>query len=754
MRKHFTIIFLALLCANAMAYDFSAVCSTGQTLYYNITSNVEPYTVEVTRENTSYPYYNTYPEGNLEIPETVEYNGITYSITSIGNGAFYACREITSLSIPNSITDIGQEAFRYCEGLTGELTIPNSVTNIYNNAFSDCENISSVIIGNGITIIYQGVFFGCTRMTYISISNSVTTIVRGAFNGCYGLTSVTIPNTVTSIGESAFGGVRNIEYNGTATGSPWGALTVNGYIDGNLVYTDETRTNLTGCSTLTTDVEIPNSVTSIGDYAFYRCDSLSSITIPNSVTSIGNRVFSYCSGLEVFSVEPDNTIYDSRNNCNAIIETETNSLIYGCKNTIIPNSITSIGDYAFFYSGLTGTLIIHDSITNIGQGAFWGCSDIETITIGLMVETINGDAFYSCSNITDINVRTYTPPVLGVDAFRESTYTDAKVWCTCGTVDVYINNSDWGQFSNIRNDTTALFNIVVQTAEYDMGSATGSGTFSCEMEQTIMAIPNDGFRFLSWNDGNTDNPRTVIVTSDSTFTAGFRAVYSVTVQSSNESYGSVSGDGTYDEGTQVVITATPYEGYQFVQWDDGNAENPRTITVTSDSTFIALFEEVPSYTITVLSNNDSYGSVSGGGTYYEGDIATLTAMPYDGYCFTSWDDDNTDNPRTITVSSDSTFIANFSEPILFTIDTTVNNFVTVGDHTFYSTGNYSFTIPTETGCDTIFNIRLRVLAEPEPFDIEPNPAKSILNIHSDGFISRVEFYSPTGQLVMRKEING
>ena len=160
------------------------------------------------------------------------------------------------------------------------------------------------------------------------------------------------------------------------------------------------------------------------------------------------------------------------------------------------------------------------------------------------------------------------------------------------------------------------------------------------------------------------------------------------------------------------------------------------------------------FEITVLSSNEAYGSVSGGGTYEEGTDVIIIAMPNQGYLFDSWEDDNFDNPRTITVTSDSTFIADFVKcEITQTIDTTVNNFVTVGNHTFYSTGNYSFAVLHETDCDTIFDIRLRVLAEPV-YDIGPNPAKSLLNINSDSFISAVEFYSPTGQLVMRKEVNG
>ena len=161
---------------------------------------------------------------------------------------------------------------------------------------------------------------------------SVTSIGDDAFSGCSGLTSVTIPNSVTSIGIDAF----------------------------------------ENCSGLTS-VTIPNSVTSIGKWAFYGCTGLTSVTIPNSVTSIGEYAFDCCTGLESIIVEDGNTVYDSRNNCNAIIETETNTLLQGCNNTVIPGSVTSIGNYAFgICEGLT-SITIPNSVTSIGKGAFNGC---------------------------------------------------------------------------------------------------------------------------------------------------------------------------------------------------------------------------------------------------------------------------------------------------------------------------------------------------------------------------------------------
>ena len=455
---------------------------------------------------------------------------IPNSVTEIGWFAFSGCTGLTSITIPNSVTEIGSSAFEGCTGLTS-ITIPNSVTEIENSAFSGCTGLTSITIPNSVTSIEYGAFEGCTGLTSVTIGNSVTSIGEAAFFDCTGLTSITIPNSVTSIGDGAFGNVLNIVYYGTATGSPWGARSINGYVDGYLVYEDATQTKLLACfttatgeitipnsvtsieegafsgctglkkvnytgdvkgwvsismksnpicysknlylndvlltdlvlpegittmsdafayDTCLTSVTIPNSVTEIGWSAFEDCTGLTSITIPNSVTSIGEAAFSGCTGLtsvtignsvtsireEAFRgctgltsitipnsvtsieygafsgctgltsivVENGNKVYDSRSNCNAIIETATNTLIQGCKTTIIPNSVTSIGSGAF--SGCTGltSITIPNSVTSIGGAAFSGCTGLTSVIIPNSVTSIEEGAFSGCTGLTSITI--------------------------------------------------------------------------------------------------------------------------------------------------------------------------------------------------------------------------------------------------------------------------------------------------------------------------------------------------------------
>ncbi len=293
------------------------------------------------------------------------YNGSTYSLSIFGIGPmenykseFYVPWRsvqgyITSVSIGNGVTSIGDHTFDCCNGLTN-ITIPNSVTSIGDFAFKDCTNLTNVTIPNSVTSIGDGTFQNCTNLTNVTIPNSVTSIGSldrygydcGAFEGCINLTNVTIPNSVTIIGKAAFMDCTNL----TNITIPNSVTSIG----------DSAFEDCTGLTTIT----IPNSVTSIGLWAFDECTGLTNITIPDSLTSIGQGIFGGCTGLTNITIPNSVTSIDSGAFCGCT----------GLTNITIPSSVTSIGDYAFMNcAGLTD-VSVHNAEAVFNKGVFAGCT--------------------------------------------------------------------------------------------------------------------------------------------------------------------------------------------------------------------------------------------------------------------------------------------------------------------------------------------------------------------------------------------
>ncbi len=427
----------------AFAHEFEVINSDGVTIYYNITSATD-LTVEVTFKGSYSDNYYGYDEysGHVTIPEKVTYSGIAYSVTSIGGGAFSYCSSLTSVTIPSSVTSIGDGAFFACSSLTS-VTIPNSVTSIDYGTFSYCSSLTSVTIPNSVTSIDYGAFSYCSSLTSVTIPNSVTSIGEHTFFYCYGLESVTIPNSVTSIGDCVFSGCRGL----TSIVVESGNTVYDSRNNCNAIIETATNTLIQGCNnsiipnsvtsidmfafsycSSLTSITIPSSVTSIGLGAFFECSGLESVMIPNSVTSIGYYVFSGCRGLTSIVVESGNTVYDSRNNCNAIIETATNTLIQGCNNSIITNSVTSIDMYAFSYCSSLTSVTIPSSVTSIGDFAFSDCSSLSEII---------------CENVT---------PAVAYDNTFISVPTAATLYVPVGSKDAYASATGWSYFTNIVED--------------------------------------------------------------------------------------------------------------------------------------------------------------------------------------------------------------------------------------------------------------------------------------------------------------
>lgn len=726
-------------------------------LYYNL--DTENQTAEVTYQvKGASGNYSDVTTAN--IPSSVTYESTSYSVTSIGDYAFYFCTGLTSVSIPNSVTSIG----------------------IY--SFGNCNALSSIAISNSVMGIGMSAFSRCSSLTSITIPNSVTSIGSDAFSGCNGLNSITIPYSVTNIGRKAFAYCRGL----TSIVVDAGNTSYDSHDNCNAIIETSTNALIAGCK----NTVIPDGVLSIDDYVFAHCTGLTSVTIPKSVTNIGKSAFSGTSGLTSITVENGNITYDSRNNCNAIIETATNTLITGCQNTFIPNgvtsiesyaffncaglasitiptTITSIGDYAFYdCEGLT-SIHIPSNVTNIGKEAFYSCRGLTSITISDSVINIGNRAFALCSHLTSITDGATTPQTIEVDVFN---YVDKSIplYVPAESVEAYRAADGWKDFTNIQpipcivasgtcgaeGDSTNLTwelscdsvltisgtgamadyeeetapwyanrnkikAVVVESGITNIGDYAfcesanltlvticnsvinlGERSFygcsnlvSCNIPNSVITIGNSAFRECT-------SLRSVTIGSNVT-SIGNSVFYNCTSLQSVNIPGSVTSLGrsvfshcsaltsiTIPSGVTSIggnifnkctgLTSITCEAVTPLSLTEEDVFNGVSMSIAlyvpclsvnaykaadywSDFADIWSFDGVP-YSYSVTSADVNLGTVI---VSHEPTCSDMTlifrAVPAVGYVFNQWSDGNTDNPRTLTVTQDTTLTAEFAKCI-------------------------------------------------------------------------------------------
>lgn len=755
---------------------------------------------------------------------------IPYAVTTVGDNAFSYCTGLTHVSwnavnVTNCI-----DPFRYSSNLT-EIVFGDNVISIPGYVVCQCYSLNSVVIGNAVTTIGEGAFSDCSGLTTIVIPNNVATIGSTAFQNCTGMTSMTVlATTPPTIQAYTFRNVSKTipvyvphgsadDYNNASYWSEFTNIQENPNIafadnnvkalcvanwdtngDGELSYEEAAAVTDLGevfrgsgsgitsfdelqyftgltyiqsyafrSSLVLESVVLPSTITEIRTEAFCDCRSLLSITIPAAVNNIGRLALS-CDNMETIIVEEGNTVYDSRDNCNAVIITSSNQLLQGCKNTVIPNTVVSLGGDAFSYSTIE-SIIIPASITSISYGTFYGCDNLSEITVSeyntvydsrnncnAIIETdtnkliagskttvipntvttigeyafmyryrtgpynitipesvtsIEGYAFYGGFGIESITVLAEVPPTLGEEAFN-GVPKDIPVNVPCGTRSAYLAADGWSEFTNINVDTECGRQITVTVNPANTGSVTGAGTYDVGDICTLTATPESGYRFVNWTENNevvstnatyqftvnanrdlVANFEEYVVTNhyvcDISQFADYMSVVAVVVIDGVEQgsetleIGAFCGDecrggkfATYFTPTQRYIYQLPVygEGGDAITFKLYNHDIQQELTIPCtvelqwqkdgygrlatpyNITFVS------SVSIAASVNPANAGTITGAGTYMPGETATLTATANAGYAFANWTEGGNvvseNYVYTFTVEAARTLVANFN----------------------------------------------------------------------------------------------
>ena len=399
-----TFLHMALLLTMAMivplsasAYDFVV-----NNIYYNITGDN---TVSVTYKDSSFDHYS----GTVTVPTTVTNGGVTYRVTGIGDHAFRSCPNLVAVNLPNSVIGIGYASFYKCLALS-RVNIPNSVTYIDSFAFRECTSLTEITIPGSIPYMGGQVFQGCTALRQVTLNEGLEALSAGTFYQCSALESIVIPSTTTAIYTYCFADCTSL----TDITIPSATITIDSEAfintpwlvnqpDG-LIYAGKVAYKYKGTVPVGSTITLRSGTVAISNRLFVDQDGLVGILIPSSVFHVEAPCVVNCQNLATIKVATTNPTLDSRNNCNAIIETATNKVIAGCNNTKIPSSVTAIGTFAFAYCYGLANAQLHEGIKTIEEYAYGYCSALTSIDIPASVTSIENYAFTGCDHATSMTV--------------------------------------------------------------------------------------------------------------------------------------------------------------------------------------------------------------------------------------------------------------------------------------------------------------------------------------------------------------
>ena len=595
--------------------------------------NSETGAYEVHNVATLTGYYGS--DADVEIPATVTIDGTEYTVTTIGDNAFMGNNSVETINIPATVSGIGYRVFGNCQNLTeinvaggntnyvsedgvlysadkstliaypagkddNKFDVPEDVYYFSDYAFEGCNNLEEVSIPEGnITNINGGLFRDCHNLQTISIPVGVTSINDQAFYNCHNLQTMSIPAGVTSIGYETFYNCESLE-----TIAMPGVTSISG----------EAFYNCESLKSVTFSGDIYN----IGWSAFSGCASLTEITIPASVSTMGDYVFNGCNNTIIYcevSKRPNSWDPNWNSNGGKVVwgEETLPEFVYEKVCYDGENIVARLKSY----NGTSTTVTIPSEVdidgvsypvVGIGNQAFRACQTVTKVVLPASVTTIEYSAFNDCNNLKEINLDAVT--YIGESAFYNCGFTELELPASAS---IDGNSFNWNyDLQTVVVPATTMMN--------------GWGVFNGSNNATIYCLAAS--QPESWNSSWSDSFSGNIIWN----------AKKVTLAVNDNTLGTVSGAGYYAGGSQTTVTATPNVGCSFTKWSEATgAPAEYTIVVNNDITLTAIFAAaLDGYKVTVVSNNEDYGNVTGNGVYAYDAQPTLTATPADGYSFAGW----------------------------------------------------------------------------------------------------------------------